>query len=314
MAVYVDPIMQHGKSSSWRWDCSCHLYADTEEELHTLAARIGLDSRWFQSARKHRVPHYDLTVNKRRQALNAGAVSHTAFEAVDFWNSKGWGIRSRMNDEPIHLAPYPIPGHVRRIHPPDEPRQPMDVTIQAFEGFGLARYVGAATFRARDANEAAYIHLLVKVDDFAKEGERGREWHERLLYVLNEPIHWSPEPRICTGERGEDSDGWEKHDTNLSAYKRTVSSNLPAPEESERFPLEKKEPKKKTLIPGTVKPGIQPEQRAKIAAAGQAAKAKPAPIVVAPKKPAAPVVAKPAPQKAAPAKPGVVIRAAAKKK
>jgi hypothetical protein len=26
----------------------CHLFADTEEELHAMAAQIGLDRRWHQ--------------------------------------------------------------------------------------------------------------------------------------------------------------------------------------------------------------------------------------------------------------------------
>lgn len=184
---------------------------------------------------------------------------------------------------PDHLAPYPFPVCPRRIHPPDAEREPMDATIQAFEGFGLNRYVGAVTFRARDAQEAAYLHLLVKIDDFAKEGEQGREWYERLLYTLQEPLHWSEEPRIQTGERRDgrvepSPEGYVPHPTNHQAFTRKVSSNLPKPVESKRFPLaeaKKEKPKTKSAI-------------------------------VVPKKPA--------PQKAAPAKPAIVIRAAAKKK
>ena len=70
MAVYVDEIRR------WWWarppfhKGSCHLTADTEGELHELAARIGLRRWWFQP-RSH--PHYDLTPELREIALAAGA-------------------------------------------------------------------------------------------------------------------------------------------------------------------------------------------------------------------------------------------------
>jgi Protein of unknown function (DUF4031) len=51
--------------------------ADTLEELHTLAAKIGMKRRWFQNGR---VPHYDLTPARREAALAAGAVFVSARE------------------------------------------------------------------------------------------------------------------------------------------------------------------------------------------------------------------------------------------
>jgi len=48
------------------------LFADTLEELHLFAGRLGLHRKWFQDHR--RLPHYDLTPNKRRQAVALGAV------------------------------------------------------------------------------------------------------------------------------------------------------------------------------------------------------------------------------------------------
>lgn len=50
---------------------SAHLTADTLEELHAFARRIGLKRAWFQDKR---VPHYDLSPGKRELALKHGAV------------------------------------------------------------------------------------------------------------------------------------------------------------------------------------------------------------------------------------------------
>lgn len=49
----------------------CHMLADTEEELHAMADRIGLRREWFQN---HGTPHYDVSKAKRQEALRAGAV------------------------------------------------------------------------------------------------------------------------------------------------------------------------------------------------------------------------------------------------
>ena len=50
-----------------------HMVADTLEELHAFADKIGLRREWVQIKGKI-LPHYDLTPNKRQQALAAGAV------------------------------------------------------------------------------------------------------------------------------------------------------------------------------------------------------------------------------------------------
>ena len=70
MTVYVDSAIHSWKGKKW-----CHLFADTEDELHNFAARLGLRRAWFQPWPQHGLPHYDITANKRKQALSIGAIA-----------------------------------------------------------------------------------------------------------------------------------------------------------------------------------------------------------------------------------------------
>lgn len=67
MAIYVDTA--HWE---WRGQVWCHLLADTLDELHGFARRLGLRRGWFQGTAKY--PHYDLTVRMRTKAVQLGAV------------------------------------------------------------------------------------------------------------------------------------------------------------------------------------------------------------------------------------------------
>lgn len=55
------------------------MFADTIEELHAMAALIGLKREWFQ---EESLKHYDLTASKRRLALRNGATEVTFEEMV----------------------------------------------------------------------------------------------------------------------------------------------------------------------------------------------------------------------------------------
>jgi hypothetical protein len=66
MAVYVD-----SEEIPWRGKLWCHLAADTLDELHSFASRLGLRKSWFQSKG---YPHYDVTVSVRERALKMGAI------------------------------------------------------------------------------------------------------------------------------------------------------------------------------------------------------------------------------------------------
>lgn len=81
MGVYVDPLWRCIRSRRWPHAEACHLVADTREELHAFAERLGLRPEWFQ--RDSRLPHYDLTRGKRFQALRLGAqeISHKELAA-----------------------------------------------------------------------------------------------------------------------------------------------------------------------------------------------------------------------------------------
>lgn len=79
MAVYVDPLFNcrpFAKPGTLfhRVGQSCHMYADSDEELHELAQRIGLKREWHQPFPTHRLSHYDLTPPKRRMAVRLGAI------------------------------------------------------------------------------------------------------------------------------------------------------------------------------------------------------------------------------------------------
>lgn len=71
MSVYVDTLAYHGQ---WRYGKSCHMVADTLDELHAMADRIGHKRAWFQSAPPASVNHYDLAASRRAKAVRYGAV------------------------------------------------------------------------------------------------------------------------------------------------------------------------------------------------------------------------------------------------
>lgn len=87
MTVYVDDAgisARIGPINS-RW---YHLTADTREELHEFATRLGLKRSWFQPGNKSGLAkpgsfsaeawHYDVTESKREQAIRLGAEAITS--------------------------------------------------------------------------------------------------------------------------------------------------------------------------------------------------------------------------------------------
>jgi Protein of unknown function (DUF4031) len=69
VSVYVDAaIYGYGRM------VMCHMIADTPDELHAMAGRIGVARKWFQQPPKASFWHYDIAKSKRTEAVAAGAV------------------------------------------------------------------------------------------------------------------------------------------------------------------------------------------------------------------------------------------------
>lgn len=77
MTVYVDNMRApYGRL------IMCHMLADTDDELHAMADRIGVARRWWQSPAKTSGSHYDICLSKRELAVTAGAVEITMRQAA----------------------------------------------------------------------------------------------------------------------------------------------------------------------------------------------------------------------------------------
>jgi hypothetical protein len=102
MAVYVDNYQ-----AKYRNMKMCHMLADTIEELHTMADKIGLKRKWFQISNGG-TPHYDISLSKRLEAINNGAIEIDRYKVVElirFWRTqcKCFGV-SHLPDCPKHIV------------------------------------------------------------------------------------------------------------------------------------------------------------------------------------------------------------------
>jgi hypothetical protein len=69
VSVYVDAsVYSFGRMTM------CHMIADSPDELHAMADRIGVARKWFQQPPKASFWHYDIAKSKRAEAVAAGAV------------------------------------------------------------------------------------------------------------------------------------------------------------------------------------------------------------------------------------------------
>lgn len=82
MTVYVDKMRApYGRM------IMCHMVADTVEELHAMADIIGVKRRWFQD---HHMPHYDISLGRRRLAVENGAIEIDRYQLVGLMREHGW--------------------------------------------------------------------------------------------------------------------------------------------------------------------------------------------------------------------------------
>lgn len=94
MPVYVDPQCRCLTSRQWKWPTSSHMFADSLDELHAFAKRIGLRREWFQLSHGS-FPHYDLNEWRRAKAVSAGVIELDRRVAVEMWRDRGWTRRMR---------------------------------------------------------------------------------------------------------------------------------------------------------------------------------------------------------------------------
>ncbi len=78
MTVYIDTLKKYpleGKSSQVQRvfaNGSCHMWADTLQELLMMADLIGLQRSWLQHPKGF--PHFDLNESRRSTAIRYGVV------------------------------------------------------------------------------------------------------------------------------------------------------------------------------------------------------------------------------------------------
>lgn len=77
MTVYVDDMR-----APFGRMVMCHMLADSDDELHAMAALIGVARRWWQSPEKTSGSHYDIALSKRALAVSAGAIEITMRQAA----------------------------------------------------------------------------------------------------------------------------------------------------------------------------------------------------------------------------------------
>lgn len=79
MTVYVDDVRHpFGRM------IMCHMWADTLDELHAMADRIGVARRWFQRPPKASWEHYDISLGMKARALGYGAQLTDKYGPLEF--------------------------------------------------------------------------------------------------------------------------------------------------------------------------------------------------------------------------------------
>lgn len=69
MTVYVDDV-RHGYGRM----VMCHMWADSLDELLSMALKIGVRAKWLQKPPKASWVHFDISLGKKALAISAGAV------------------------------------------------------------------------------------------------------------------------------------------------------------------------------------------------------------------------------------------------
>lgn len=101
MTVFVDDMYKYPmgqfRTRSGRIYKMSHLIATTEPELHRMAKRIGVARQWFQE--KPSGNHYDITMSKRKLAIEYGALEVTMVQLISIC----WCLKHKVRfDSPEH--------------------------------------------------------------------------------------------------------------------------------------------------------------------------------------------------------------------
>lgn len=83
MSVYVD-----GEANAFGRMIMCHMMADSLEELHAMADKIGMRRAWYQPLS---TPHYDISKSRRAMAIKQGAIEidrQRTVEIIREWRNK----------------------------------------------------------------------------------------------------------------------------------------------------------------------------------------------------------------------------------
>lgn len=112
MTVYVDDMKRPAKVGRIEAEWS-HLLADTDDELHAFAVRLGLKRAWFQKPGTP-IAHYDVTEPKRQQAIKLGAVQigYMSTASTDLIRRKREAL---LAERATPVAPAPAPPAFRSV-------------------------------------------------------------------------------------------------------------------------------------------------------------------------------------------------------
>jgi len=92
MTVYVDDMHLHPMGQLGRMKM-CHMIADSTAELLAMADQIGLDRRWLQKPGTSQ-EHFDISMSKRRIAVERGAVEITMRQLAKMTIDKRGNLKS----------------------------------------------------------------------------------------------------------------------------------------------------------------------------------------------------------------------------
>lgn len=107
MTVYVDDMYRLPMGRFRRMKMS-HMMADTDDDLHAMADRIGVARKWFQG------DHYDIAIVKRKLAVEYGAVEITLREMAAYsWLRKSRGLILAPEEAVVRLREFATAEAVR---------------------------------------------------------------------------------------------------------------------------------------------------------------------------------------------------------